>query len=125
VNLNPYGLESPSFKRGRTSNTQILTATEKLRRREPQAQHGAEAPVFGRLGRAGEVRATFSRLPSRSLTPTALAPEQADTLAARLADVGHSLPYVTADHRLHVYRLGTPTAAAPGRQGTSRGRGGS
>jgi predicted GNAT family acetyltransferase len=120
------------FLRSRpTPHTKTLTVIEKLRRRRPEAQHGTEAPVFGRLERADEVHATFYRLPSRGLAPTALTPEQADTLAAHLADLGHALPYVTADHstatafaeawrrhtgatptlrvRLHLYRLGTLT----------------
>ena len=53
--------------------------------------------MFGRLERAGEVHATFYRLPSRGLAPTSRTLEQADTLAAHLAGLGHSLPYVTAD----------------------------
>jgi predicted GNAT family acetyltransferase len=133
------------FLRSRpTPHTQTLTATEKLRRRGPEAQHGAEAPVFGRLERAGEVRATFYRLPSRGLAPTALTPEQADTLAAHLADRGHALPYVTADQstasafaeawqrhtgatptlraRLHLYRLGTLTPPQPFPLPEGRGR---
>lgn len=133
------------FLRSRpTPHTQILTTTEKLRRRGPEAQHGAEAPVLGLLERAGKVHATFYRLPSRGLAPTALTPEQADTLAAHLAGLGHSLslPYVTADQstasafaeawqrhtgatptlrvRLHLYRLGTLTPPRPLAEGRGR-----
>ncbi|MGH3115533.1 MAG: GNAT family N-acetyltransferase [Streptomyces sp.] len=107
-----------------------LTVIEKLRT-NGTAAHDAQAPVFGRLERGGEVCATFYRLPSRGLTVTPLTPEDADTLAAHLAALGHSLPYVSADHstatafaeawqqhtgatptlskRIRLYRLGTLT----------------
>ncbi|MBZ4017766.1 GNAT family N-acetyltransferase [Streptomyces purpurogeneiscleroticus] len=117
-----------------------LTVTEKLRTLGAAA-YGAGVPVFGRLERAGEVDATFYRLPSRGLSTTSLTPEQADALAARLAALGHALPYVSADHstatafaeawqrhtgatptlrvRLHLYRLGTliPPEPVPAGQG--------
>ncbi|WP_411083830.1 GNAT family N-acetyltransferase [Streptomyces sp. cmx-18-6] len=57
-----------------------------------------EPPVFGVLERAGEVHAVFFRLPPRALGLTPLTPEQADSLAARLAAAGHALPAVSADH---------------------------
>ncbi|GHH27915.1 GNAT family N-acetyltransferase [Streptomyces lanatus] len=75
-----------------------LTWAERVRTRGLGA-FGAEGAVFGVLERAGEVRATFHRLPPRGLGLTPLTPEQADTLAARLAALGHSLPSVNADHR--------------------------
>ncbi|MCF3131197.1 GNAT family N-acetyltransferase [Streptomyces olivochromogenes] len=81
-----------------------LTTLEKLRTRGADA-YGAEATVFGRLESGGEVRAIFYRLPTQRLTLTTLSPEQADTLAARLAGLGHSFSGVTADH-------GTATAFA-------------
>lgn len=74
-----------------------LTVIERLRTRGADA-YGAEATVFGRLESKGEVHAVFYRLPSHRLTLTALSPEQAGTLAAHLADLGHSLSGVTADH---------------------------
>ncbi|GGW45534.1 GNAT family N-acetyltransferase [Streptomyces griseoloalbus] len=112
-----------------------LTWAERLRTRGADA-FGSEAPVFGVLERAGEVHATFHRLPPRALCPTPLTPEQADTLAARLTALGHSLPSVSADHgtatafaeawqrhtgatpeprdtRLRLYRLGTLTPPDP------------
>ncbi len=94
-----------------------------------------QAPVFGLLERAGNVQPTFYRLPPRGLGLTPLTPAQADTLAARLAALGHPLPYVSADHgtatafaeawqrhtgavptlrvRLRLYRLGTLTPPQP------------
>lgn len=100
-----------------------LTALEKLRT-------GAEPALFGRWEHGGEVRALFYRAAARRLYLTPLPSEQADTLAARLADLGQDLPGVTADHdsatafaaawrrrtgrsaepdvRIRLYRLGTP-----------------
>ncbi|WP_369247705.1 GNAT family N-acetyltransferase [Streptomyces sp. R41] len=112
-----------------------LTWAARLRARGADA-FGTEAPVFGVLERAGEVHATFYRLPPRALGLTPLTPGQADTLAAHLAAVGHSLPSVSADHstatafaeawqrhtgatprlrdtRLRLYRLGTLTPPEP------------
>jgi predicted GNAT family acetyltransferase len=123
-------------------HTTQLTTMERLRTRG-SAEHGDRAALFGRLERAGRVEATFHRLsPSRGLAPTSLTPEQADTLATRLADLGHALPYVTADEdtatafaeawqrhtgatpalrlRLHLYRLGTLTPPEPFPEGRGR-----
>ncbi|GLF99142.1 GNAT family N-acetyltransferase [Streptomyces yaizuensis] len=118
-----------------------LTVTQRLRIRGA-AYYGTGAPLFGRLERAGEVHATFHRLPSHGLGLTPLTPGQADTLAAHLAGLGHSLPYVSADHatatafaeawqrhtgatptlrvRLCLYRLGTLTPPAPFPAGRAR-----
>ncbi|WP_407547778.1 GNAT family N-acetyltransferase [Streptomyces sp. Pv4-95] len=118
-----------------------LTVAERLRTRGAAA-YGARAPVFGRLERAGEVHATFHRLPSRGLGLTPLTPEQADALAVHLAALGHRLPYVSADHgtatafaeawqrhtgatptpgvRLCLYRLGTLTPPDPFPAGRGR-----
>ncbi|MGW3202648.1 GNAT family N-acetyltransferase [Streptomyces sp. NPDC001135] len=132
------------FLRSRPAlHTMPLTVTEKLRTRGTAAHGtGAGAPVFGRLECAGEVGATFYRLPSRGLSVTSLTPEQADALAAHLVALGHSLPYVSADHgtasafaeawqrhtgatptlrvRLHLYRLGTLTPPEPVPPGRGR-----
>lgn len=112
-----------------------LTWAERVRARGAAA-FGTEAPVFGVLERAGEVHATFYRLPPRGFGLSPLTPEQADSLAARLAALGHSLPSVSADHstatafaeawqrhngatpklrdtRLRLYRLGTLTPPEP------------
>ncbi|MFE0377675.1 GNAT family N-acetyltransferase [Streptomyces inhibens] len=118
-----------------------LTAIERLRTRGADA-YGAGATVLGRLESGGEVRAIFFRLPSRGLSLTPLAPEHADTLAAHLAALGHSLPYVSADHstatafaeswqrhtgaaptlskRIRLYRLGTLTPPEPRPEGRGR-----
>ncbi|MGW3494612.1 GNAT family N-acetyltransferase [Streptomyces sp. NPDC001020] len=112
-----------------------LTWAERVRARGVGA-FGTEAPVFGVLQRAGEVRATFYRLPPRALGLSPLSPEQADSLAVRLAALGHSPSRVSADHgtatafaeawqrhtgatpklhatRLCLYRLGTLTPPEP------------
>ncbi|WP_406124591.1 GNAT family N-acetyltransferase [Streptomyces sp. NBC_00989] len=130
------------FLRSRPApHTTALTVMERLRT-HGSAEHGDGAALFGRLERAGGVDATFYRLPSRGLAPTSLTPGQADTLAAHLADLGHSLPYVTADQstatafaeawrrhtgatstlrvRLHLYRLGTLTPQEPVPEGRGR-----
>ncbi|WP_055613540.1 GNAT family N-acetyltransferase [Streptomyces phaeochromogenes] len=73
-----------------------LTWAERVRKRGADA-FGAEAPVFGVLEQAGEVTGTFYRLPPGSLGPSPLTPEQADSLAARLAALGHSPSRVSAD----------------------------
>ncbi|MEG3627517.1 GNAT family N-acetyltransferase [Streptomyces poriticola] len=125
-----------------------LTWTARLRARRADAFGDGEAPLFGMLDRAGqdragEIRAAFFRLPSRGLGATPLTVEQADALAARLAALGHRLPYVSADHRtatafaeawqrhtgatpnlrgtrLRLYRLGTLTPPEPPPAGRGR-----
>ncbi len=131
------------FLRSRPAlHTMPLTVIESLRTRGADA-YGAEAPVFGRLERAGEVRATFYRKPPGLLSLTPLTPEHADTLAARLAGLGHELPGVSAEHstatafaeawqrhtgatstprayRIRLYRLGTLTPPKPLPEGRGR-----
>ncbi|MFD5795829.1 GNAT family N-acetyltransferase [Streptomyces diastatochromogenes] len=119
-----------------------LTWAERVRTRGADA-FGTAAPVFGVLEQAGEVQATFYRLPPRALGLSPLSPEQADSLAARLAALGHSLTSVSADHgtatafaeawqrhtgatpklrdtRLRLYRLGTLTPPEPHPAGRGR-----
>ncbi|MFI6356444.1 GNAT family N-acetyltransferase [Streptomyces sp. NPDC050743] len=119
-----------------------LTWAERVRARGAEA-FGAEAPVFGVLERGGEVEATFYRLPPRGFGLSPLTPEQADSLAARLAALGHCVPSVSADHvtagafaeawqrrtgatpelrdtRLRLYRLGTLTPREPMPAGRGR-----
>ncbi|MET9899521.1 GNAT family N-acetyltransferase [Streptomyces sp. NPDC006446] len=119
-----------------------LTWAERVRARGAEA-FGDESPVFGVLERAGEVHATFYRIPPRGFGLSPLTPEQADSLAARLAALGHPLPSVSADHgtatafagawqrhtgatpelratRLRLYRLGTLTPPEPPPAGRSR-----
>ncbi|POX42738.1 GNAT family N-acetyltransferase [Streptomyces sp. Ru73] len=130
------------FLRSRPAlHTTQLSALEKLRTLG-RAGYGARAPVFGRLERAGEVHAVCYRLPPRGLSLTPLTAGQADALAARLVDLGHAPPSVTADHRtaaafaeswhrhtgaaptlrvrLHLYRLGTLTPPEPFPAGRGR-----
>ncbi|QYX81940.1 GNAT family N-acetyltransferase [Streptomyces akebiae] len=130
------------FLRSRPApHTLHLTVTETLRASGANA-YGAGAPVLGWSERAGEVRATFFRTPPHRLNLTPLTPEEADTLAARLAGLGHRLPGVSADHdtasafarawhrltravptlcaRQRLYRLGTLTPPRPLPPGRSR-----
>ncbi|MEV6113253.1 GNAT family N-acetyltransferase [Streptomyces sp. NPDC052109] len=122
-------------------HTMQLTVLEKLRTRGADAYGGA-GTVVGRLERAGEVGATFYRLPSGGLGVTPLTPEQAGTLAEHLVALGHCLRSISADHntatafaeawqrhagatptlrvRLHLYRLGTLTPPEPFPPGRGR-----
>ncbi|WP_435270124.1 GNAT family N-acetyltransferase [Streptomyces sp. 1222.5] len=122
-------------------HTVPLTVTEALRTRGMDA-YGTEAPVFGWLERAGEVRAVFFRTPPRRPYLTPLTPEEADSLAAHMARLGRPLPGVSADHytatafakawqrhtgamptlheRERLYRLGTLTPPEPLPEGRGR-----
>ncbi|MFI7015559.1 GNAT family N-acetyltransferase [Streptomyces sp. NPDC050164] len=115
-------------------HTVPLTVTENLRTLGLHI-YGDEAPQFGVLERDGAVRATFFRTPPHRLNLTALTAEEADALAARLADLGQRLPGVHADRgtatafaeawqrrtgavatlrqRQRLYRLGTLTVPRP------------
>jgi hypothetical protein len=131
------------FLRSRPAlHTMPLTMTQQLRTNAPAA-NGASAPVFGRLEPGGEIRATFyQRTPSSSLNLTSVTREQADMLAARLADLGRPVPGVSGDHdtatafaeawrrrtgaaptlstRIRLYRLGTLTPPQPLPEGRGR-----
>ncbi|MCX4666543.1 GNAT family N-acetyltransferase [Streptomyces sp. NBC_01381] len=118
-----------------------LTVTDALRTRGAHA-YGSEAPVFGVLERAGEVRATYFRTPPNRLVLTPLTPEGADALAAHLVAAGLPVPGVSADRdtatdfteawqrhtgatpTLHehqrLYRLDTLTPPEPLPEGRSR-----
>jgi RimJ/RimL family protein N-acetyltransferase len=122
-------------------HTLPLTVTETLRTRGLDA-YGAEAPAFGRLERAGEVRAAFFRSPPHRLNLTPLTPEEADALAAHWVGLDRPLPGVSADHdtatafgeawqrhtgatptlheRQRLYRLGTLTPPQPPPDGRGR-----
>ncbi|PNE43487.1 GNAT family N-acetyltransferase [Streptomyces noursei] len=78
-------------------HTLPLTLTETVRICGPHA-YGPEAPVLGFLEQAGKARATLFRAPPHRLNLTPLTAEDADTLAAYLADLDHQLPGVYADH---------------------------
>ncbi|MER8058109.1 MULTISPECIES: GNAT family N-acetyltransferase [unclassified Streptomyces] len=128
----------------------IVTLSMLQRLREQEAGTGRThtamsrtyAPVFGWAEQDGEVRGTFYHLPSGGIGLTPLSPAQADALAVRLAGLGYSLPYVSADHdtatafakawqrhagvgaavrvRLCLYRLGEPTPPQPVPAGQGR-----
>jgi predicted GNAT family acetyltransferase len=140
--LNSFLSRAGDFLHSRPDlHTVPLTVTETLRMRGVDA-YGAEAPVFGRLERAGEVRAAFFRTPPRRIYLTPLTSEEADTLADRLAGLGSLLPGVSADHdtatafaaawqrhtgatptlreRKRLYRLGTLTPPQPAPEGRGR-----
>ncbi|MFI9031054.1 GNAT family N-acetyltransferase [Streptomyces sp. NPDC053560] len=127
-----------------------LTWAERVRTRgaesfgtEAPVDDSVDVPVFGLLEQAGEVCATFYRLPPRALGLSPLTPEQANSLAAHLDALGHSLTRVSADHstatafaeawqrhtgampklrdtRLRLYRLGTLTPPEPMPAGRGR-----
>jgi predicted GNAT family acetyltransferase len=122
-------------------HTVPLTAVEALRARGADG-YGAEPPLFGWLGRAGEVHAIFLRTPPRRLNLTPVTAEHADALAARLASLGRPLPGASADRdtatafagawqrytgttpilrdRMRLYRLGTLTPPEPFPEGQGR-----
>ncbi|MEV5433407.1 GNAT family N-acetyltransferase [Streptomyces sp. NPDC052701] len=134
--VDDFSARAGDFLRSRPGpHVMQLTWAERVRTRGAHG-FGTEAPVFGVLERAGEVHATFYRLPPRALGLSPLSPEQADSLAVRLAALGHSLSRVSADHstatafaeawqrhtgaaprlrdtRLRLYRLGTLTPPEP------------
>ncbi|MER8031202.1 GNAT family N-acetyltransferase [Streptomyces bauhiniae] len=85
------------FLRGRPAeHVMQLTWAERVRVRGVAAFEGA--PVFGVLEEGGEVSGTFYHLPPRALGLSPLTPEQADSLAVRLAGLGHTPTAVGADH---------------------------
>ncbi|MEU6817521.1 GNAT family N-acetyltransferase [Streptomyces sp. NPDC046860] len=118
-----------------------LTWAERVRVRG--AESFARPPLFGTLEEDGEVTGTFYLLPPRALGLSPLTSAQADSLAARLAALGHSPASVSADHdtatafaeawerhtgaaatprdvRLRLYRLGTLTPPEPHPAGRAR-----
>lgn len=73
-NIDAFLARAGDFLRSRPAlHTTPLTVAERLRMRGADT-YGAEATVFGRLERRGEVHAIFYRLPSHrlSLTPPLL-----------------------------------------------------
>ncbi|WP_330318624.1 GNAT family N-acetyltransferase [Streptomyces platensis] len=138
--VHDFHARAGEFLRSRPAlHTTPLTTIERLRTRGADA-FGGPAPVLGCLERSGKVHATFSLI--RGLSLTHLTPEQADTLAAHLAALGQSLPFVSADHgtatafaeawqrrtgatptlrdRIRLYRLGTLTPPTPVPDGRGR-----
>lgn len=133
--LDEFLTRAGDFLRSRPAlHTVPLTVTETLRTRG-RCVYGDGAPEFGVLERAGEVRAAFFRTPPHWLNLTAVTPEDADALAARLAALGRRLPGVNAEcdtaaafaeawqrhtgapavlrQRQRLYRLGTLTEPGP------------
>ncbi|MFD1657227.1 GNAT family N-acetyltransferase [Streptomyces caeni] len=123
-------------------HTVQLTVAERLRSRAPGA-FGEGTPYFGRLtDGGGNVRATVLRTPPHQLNLTAFGADDADALAARLAEDGRALPgaggpaetaavfaaawerRTGATARLEVrqrlYRLGTLTPPEPAPPGSAR-----
>ncbi|MEU5398016.1 GNAT family N-acetyltransferase [Streptomyces sp. NPDC005963] len=118
-----------------------LTDIEKLRKHRASSQ-GTEGAVFGLLWTGGEVQAVCYCTPQGRLGITPLSAEQTDTLAARLAALGHVPGHVIADHttatafaetwqrqtgttpvpfwRTHLYRLGSLTPPQPLPDGRGR-----
>ncbi|MEV4787839.1 GNAT family N-acetyltransferase [Streptomyces tuirus] len=133
--LDEFLTRAGAFLRSRPAlHTVPLTVTETLRT-HGRSVYGDGEPEFGVLERAGEVRAAFFRTPPHWLNLTAVTPEDADSLAARLAALGRRLPGVNAEcdtaaafteawqrhtgtpavlrQRQRLYRLGTLTEPGP------------
>ncbi|AZQ35488.1 GNAT family N-acetyltransferase [Streptomyces cyaneochromogenes] len=122
-------------------HTVALTVTETLRRSGLRA-YGDEAPVFGVLEVGGQVRAAYFRTPPYRLNVTPLNPDEAESLAAHLVALGHSVPGVIAasetaeafvaawrrqagargavSQRQRLYRLGNLTVPQPLPAGRAR-----
>ena len=78
-------------------HTVPLTVTETLRTHGTKA-YGTETPLFGWLEQGGEVLAALFHTPPHRLNLTPLAPEDAESLAVRLAATGRPVPGVSAEH---------------------------
>ncbi|MBT2418365.1 GNAT family N-acetyltransferase [Streptomyces sp. ISL-22] len=134
-----------SFLRSRPDlHTVALTVTETLRTSGLRA-YGDEAPVFGVLELDGQVRAAYFRTPPFRLNVTPLTPAEAESLAAHLVALGHSVPGVIAardtaeafvaawrrhtgaraavSQRQRLYRLGNLTVPHPLPPGRARAAG--
>ncbi|MEU8790750.1 GNAT family N-acetyltransferase [Streptomyces sp. NPDC048643] len=143
VEIDDFLARAGAFLRSRADmHNTALTDIEKLRTHGPDARGTEFAPVFGRLMSGGEVRAVFYYTPRGRLGLTPLSVQQADSLAAHLAVLGHSPATVIADHdtatafaeawqrhtgavptpfwRTHLYRLGSPTPPQPLPEGRGR-----
>lgn len=142
ADIDDFLIRAGDFLRSRPAlHNTPLTVIEGLRTRGAYGC-GAGATVFGRLEAGGEVLAIFYRPPSHRLTLTPLSREQADTLAAQLAGLGHLLTGVLADQetatafaetwqrhtdaapvpswRARLHRLGALTPAEPRPAGRGR-----
>lgn len=140
--LDAFLARAGDFLRSRPApHTLALTVTEALRTRGPHT-YGDEQPVFGLLERNGTVRAAYFQTPPRRLQLTALTADEAESLAAHLAEIGRPLPGVGADRetaaafaeawrtrtgvgvtlqeRQRLYRLGRLTVPEPVPEGRAR-----
>ncbi|GHI06937.1 acetyltransferase [Streptomyces cellostaticus] len=78
-------------------HTVQLTVTQALRKRGLHL-YSDQAPLFGTLeDESGTVRATLLHTPPFPVHPTPLGPQEAEGLAARLADLGRPVTGVTAE----------------------------
>ncbi|MET9969223.1 GNAT family N-acetyltransferase [Streptomyces sp. NPDC006356] len=122
-------------------HTVALTVTETLRTGGLRA-YGDEAPLFGALEVGGQVRAAYFRTPPHRLNVTPLTSDEAESLAAHLVALGHSVPGVmaaretaeafsaawgrlaggraTVSRRERLYRLGNLTVPQPLPRGRAR-----
>ncbi|MEV5874265.1 GNAT family N-acetyltransferase [Streptomyces sp. NPDC052101] len=93
--LDEFLSRAGEFLRSRPAlHTVPLSVTDALRRRGLRI-FSAEAPVFGVLD-DGTVRATLLHTPPFPLHVTPLGPREADALAARLMDLDHPVPGISA-----------------------------
>lgn len=141
--LDEFLSRAGDFLRSRPAlHTVPLTVTDALRRRGLHL-YGREAPLFGLLeADDGTARAALLHTPPFHINVTALAPQEADALAVRFAELGRPLPGVSgpkdateafaaawqrrtavavaADKRQRLYRLGELTVPEPRPQGRAR-----
>ncbi|MFF4784887.1 GNAT family N-acetyltransferase [Streptomyces griseorubiginosus] len=94
--LDAFLSQAGTFLRSRPDlHTLVLTVVETLRNGGART-YGDQAPWFGVLEEAGQVRAACFRTPPHRLVTTALTPAQADALAARLLALGRPVSGVNA-----------------------------
>ncbi|MFF0728977.1 GNAT family N-acetyltransferase [Streptomyces sp. NPDC004134] len=140
--LDEFLAEAEGFLRARpVPHIMALTWAARLKARGT-GPYGGGRPLLGRLSHAGAVTGVCHQLPGRSLGLTPLTPAQTDSLAARLAALGHTPPGVGGDHdtttafaaawqrhtgatptpavRLRLRRLGTLTPPEPAPAGRAR-----
>ncbi|MEU6552910.1 GNAT family N-acetyltransferase [Streptomyces sp. NPDC046915] len=96
--LDEFLAHAGDFLRSRPApHTVALTVTDALRKRGPRL-YGDGAPVFGWLAEpGGAVRAALFRTPPHPWNITPVTAEEADALAARLLELGHTVPGVLAE----------------------------
>ncbi|MGW0879897.1 GNAT family N-acetyltransferase [Streptomyces sp. NPDC002671] len=142
--LDEFLSRAGDFLRSRPAlHTVPLTVTDALQRRGLHV-FGEQPPLFGTLGErdGGPVRAVLFHTPPFPVNVTPVTAEEADALAARLADLGHPVPGVCAERdtaaafaeswqrrtgvpadvhqRQRLYRLGELAIPAPAPEGRAR-----